>query len=181
MQRPAPSIATKRLSLRPFRVVDAIDLFSIRGDGQAMRFWDWPADETMEQTRDLARQIELEVAAGVAFYWTAHARSGEFIGVFDLSALACTSADLGFMVARRHWGQGYATEATGALIEEARRRGLAHLHARIHTGNDASHRLLNKLGFHTLRPDEMFEVVPGRSILCAFYWLDLAIHDRGPS
>jgi RimJ/RimL family protein N-acetyltransferase len=175
------SIATKRLCLRPFGVADAPDLFSIRGDAQAMEFWDWPADQTLEETRELARLLELEVEAGVAHYWTARVQSGEFVGLFDLSSLHAKSADLGFMVARRHWRQGYASEAAGALIGEAQRRGLAHLNARIHAANVASRQLLHKLGFYAAGPDEFFEVAPRRSILCAFFRLAVPVADDDQS
>lgn len=138
-----------------------------------MRFWDWPADQTVEQTHDIARLFVNDMEAGVALYWTARAE-GEFVGVFDLSALDNTSADLGFMVARRHWGQGFATEAAAALIEKARHRGLTRLHARCHADNVASRRLLQKLGFCPAGAESMVAVAPGRSILCAFFSLDLA-------
>ncbi len=173
MVAPPHPIATPRLSLRPFDLADASDLYAIRGDSQAMSFRDWPADQTEHQTLEVARRLVRDMKAGAAIYWTARDPSGEFIGVFDLSELASTSAELGFMIARRHWGQGYATEAAGALIEDSRRRGLRHLSARIHAGNDASRRLLCKLGFHAADADAVVEVAPGRSVPCTFFRLDL--------
>ncbi|OCC24965.1 hypothetical protein MB02_05860 [Croceicoccus estronivorus] len=55
--------------------------------------------------------------------------------------------ELGYWIARKHWGRGYATEAGQALMAAARALG----HRRIHAGhamdNNASARVLEKLGF----------------------------------
>jgi RimJ/RimL family protein N-acetyltransferase len=177
-----PVLTTTRLSLYPFAIADVLDLYSIRGDDEAMAFWDWPKDGTVAQTREVAQTILLEVQAGGALYLTARLRLGDFVGVFDLSALSVTSADLGFMVARRHWRQGYATEAAGALIEEAQRRGLQHLTARIHERNVASSRLLHNVGFRPTLREQRFMVALGRTIPCALYKLDLPrVRERGPT
>jgi ribosomal-protein-alanine N-acetyltransferase len=55
---------------------------------------------------------------------------------------------LGYWIGRRHWGQGYGTEAVGALVDLAFR---TYPHDRVGAGvfqeNVASQRLLQKLGF----------------------------------
>lgn len=55
--------------------------------------------------------------------------------------------ELGYWIARRHWGNGYATEAARALLEIARMLG----HRRVVAGhfhdNPASGRVLRKAGF----------------------------------
>ncbi|MBU7580412.1 MAG: GNAT family N-acetyltransferase [Porphyrobacter sp.] len=60
----------------------------------------------------------------------------------DQSAL-----ELGYWIARPHWGQGYATEAGAAVLEIAGALGHRELVASHFLDNPASGRVLRKLGF----------------------------------
>jgi RimJ/RimL family protein N-acetyltransferase len=152
---------------------DAEELFAIRGDREAMRYWDWPLDQTLGETREAAAIFEGQMKAGQALYFTARLAHGAFVGLFDLSELDQARADLGFMVARPLWGHGYGYEGAQAMLAEARRRRLDGLKARIHAGNAASRRLLQKLDFRSLGPAQPVEVVPGRVVECETLALDL--------
>lgn len=55
--------------------------------------------------------------------------------------------ELGYWIARNHWGQGYATEAAGAVLRIARTLGHRRIIAGHFTDNPASGRVLAKLGF----------------------------------
>jgi RimJ/RimL family protein N-acetyltransferase len=55
--------------------------------------------------------------------------------------------ELGYWIARPHWGQGYATEAAGAVLRIARTLGHTRLTAGHFADNPASGRVLRKLGF----------------------------------
>lgn len=55
--------------------------------------------------------------------------------------------EIGYWIAREHWGQGYATEAAGAVLGIARTLGHARLTAGHFVDNPASGRVLRKLGF----------------------------------
>ena len=56
--------------------------------------------------------------------------------------------DLGFAFLEEHWGQGYAVEAATAVMDDARTRlRLRHLLAITTPDNQASGRVLEKLGF----------------------------------
>jgi ribosomal-protein-alanine N-acetyltransferase len=57
-------------------------------------------------------------------------------------------ADIGYSLLRQFWSQGFALEAARAVCEYARdTHGLARLVAIVAPGNDASARLLQKIGF----------------------------------
>lgn len=164
-----PTLRTPSLILTPFERTDTEDLFSIRGDPEAMRFWDWPGDSNVEQTRKVAAIFETEMREETAAYWTARRPDGMFVGVFDLSELDSPQGDVGFMVVKNLWGQGYGTEGVREMIAEASRRGITTLKARIHAGNEASRRLLKKLGFDSEGPSRPLEVMPGRVVLCEYF------------
>lgn len=55
--------------------------------------------------------------------------------------------DLGFAFLPEYWSKGYAWEAACAVLDDAERRGLTRVLAITSPDNDASIRLLRKLGF----------------------------------
>jgi RimJ/RimL family protein N-acetyltransferase len=69
------------------------------------------------------------------------------IGACGFSRRPSGAVELGYWIARRHWNQGFATEAGLALIEIARALGLERLEASHFVDNPASGRVLEKLGF----------------------------------
>jgi RimJ/RimL family protein N-acetyltransferase len=69
------------------------------------------------------------------------------VGACGLGRRPSGAVEMGYWVARGHWGRGFATEASIALIEIARALGLATLEASHFLDNPASGRVLEKLGF----------------------------------
>ena len=71
----------------------------------------------------------------------------ELVGACGLGRRPSGAVELGYWIARAHWGKGFATEAGIQLIEIARTLGLARLEASHLLDNPASGRVLEKLGF----------------------------------
>ena len=71
----------------------------------------------------------------------------ELIGECGLARRPSGSVELGYWIARDHWGQGYATEACLALVDIARTLGLPAIEGSHFLDNPASARVLEKLGF----------------------------------
>jgi RimJ/RimL family protein N-acetyltransferase len=72
------------------------------------------------------------------------------------------TADFGFVLNRRHWGHGYATEAAGAMLDWLKSLGaIGRIVATCDVENVASARVLEKLGLsrvarlpqHAVRPN----------------------------
>jgi ribosomal-protein-alanine N-acetyltransferase len=116
-----------------------------------MHFWDWPAFEDRDVVEDIVAAQLSDVAAGTAMYWAvALSPGGEVIGSCDLSDIDRhhKRAEVGFLFSRAYWGNGYAREAMNAIVGFAYEDlKLERLWARFHTGNAASQRLLERLGF----------------------------------
>jgi len=55
--------------------------------------------------------------------------------------------DLGYWLGQSHWGFGYMTEAARALVDHRFQQGLKQMHSGYVLGNEASARVLAKLGF----------------------------------
>ena len=142
-------LETERLHLRPLSRADSPAIFRIRSDAEAMRFWDWPAAKDPRAVDEtVAAQID-DMEAGRSLYWAACLNDAA-IGCCDLSEIDAHHgrAELGYIFARPYWGHGFAKEAMAAVVGYAfGTLGLWRLSARIHSKNEASRRLLTRLGF----------------------------------
>lgn len=69
------------------------------------------------------------------------------VGACGLGRRDSGAVEMGYWIARSHWGRGIATESGHALIEIARALRLAVLEASHFLDNPASGRVLEKLGF----------------------------------
>jgi [ribosomal protein S5]-alanine N-acetyltransferase len=137
--------ATERLLLRPLRGTDAPSLFDIFSDRETMRYWStppwrWPAD------------AEAFLADSRSYLRLGIARRSDraLIGTCALFAVhqASRRAELGYILGRPHWGQGYAREAVTALLNHGfDAHDLNRIEADADPRNTASVRLLEHLGF----------------------------------
>jgi ribosomal-protein-alanine N-acetyltransferase len=144
-------LQTQRLYLRPITVNDAADIFAGRGDGDVMRYWDWPAQTSTEAVRAIVANHAAEIEDGRTLWWVvARTPRGPAIGECDLSELDVhhRRAEVGYLFRRDAWGHGYAREAMARVVRFAfEDLGLERLSARFHAGNEASRRVLETLGF----------------------------------
>lgn len=88
-----------------------------------------------------------------------------FLGDEMIGLIGIRDQTLGYMYARKHWGQGYAGEMAGALI--ARAFGLsdtAEINAGFWADNPASGRVLEKLGFAATGPSVQFCAARGQNV-----------------
>ena len=145
------NLQTTRLFLRPLALSDAPALFEARRDREVMRYWDWPPQKSVSEVEGVISDHFQELADGNILWWAvARSPDGPAIGECDLSQIDHRNAvaEVGFLFAKRHWGNGYACEAMQAVVDHAfRTMGLTRLWARFHAGNEVSRRLLEKLGF----------------------------------
>jgi RimJ/RimL family protein N-acetyltransferase len=145
------NLHTARLFLRPLAIGDAAALFEARRDPEVVRYWDWPAQTSVSEVEGIIADHFPQIADGNVQWWAvALSLNGPAIGECDLSEIDHRNgvAEVGFLFARRHWNNGYAHEAMQALIGHAfGTMGLARLWGRFHAGNEASRRLLERLGF----------------------------------
>jgi len=162
------TLFTARLVFDPLVPGDSAELFTVRGDSEVMKFWDWPYDSDPSMTVHLVEQMLRDVASDRACYWTMRLRSDRaFVGLCDLSELGANqSADIGIMIERKFWGLSLANEAIACILDEARSRGVIVVRARIHRENERSARLLVRAGFTEVPGVADVEVQPGLYRTC---------------
>ncbi|WP_448317283.1 GNAT family N-acetyltransferase [Streptomyces sp. CO7] len=157
---PVPALRTARLRLRAFEETDADDLYTLHSDAHVLRYWDsppWTDRARADRFLEVCRQMERE-GTGTRLA-VERASDGAFIGWCTLAGWnpEYRSASLGYCYGEAAWGNGYATEAAGALLRWAfDTLDLHRVQAETDTRNVASARVLEKLGFvreGTLRED----------------------------
>lgn len=138
--------ATTRLAMRAVRIEDAEAAHEILSDVAAMTWWSHPPHDRIEQTR---AQLATRIASPDWRFW-AITRSGHDRLIGTLAAGEKRQGrvfEIGYSLARAHWGHGYAAEAVGALVERLFEQGARRVFADTDPDNDASNRLLETLGF----------------------------------
>jgi RimJ/RimL family protein N-acetyltransferase len=144
-------IETPRLRLRRLSATDAAALFSIFSDPDVTRYLLSPAmTEMAEAEASIRRKLEYYEGSEVFALGVESKANRSLLGTFTLFNLALQSkrAELGFVLGKQNWGQDFMFEATGALIETAfTKLGFNRLEADIDPRNDASAKLLERLGF----------------------------------
>lgn len=139
-------IRSERLFLRPAWPEDCDELIALITDDAVVRdiaTMHWPY--TVEDARRfIARPCERLLPH---FFITLPTADGARpIGSIGLGRDG-GDVEIGYWIARRHWGQGYATEATRAVLGLALAIGHKRIVATHFTDNVASTRVLEKAGF----------------------------------
>lgn len=139
-------LTTARLAIRRFRPEDAADLFEYLSDPQIYRF---EPGEPIDRAQ--AQQRATDMAASSDFWAIELAATGKVIGqlyfqqVDPAEHLTC---ELGYILNPAYHGQGYGSEAAGALVQHALTAGGMHrVVAHCNPENSASWKLLEKIGF----------------------------------
>ena len=142
-------LVTERLLIRAMRTDDAPALAAYRNDSETARYQDWAMPFSAD---DAARFVEKQMATvwplNGDWVQLAVARDGRMIG--DIAV--CRSSDgmqaqIGYTLAPAHRGEGFATEAVGAVIDLLFAEGVHRVWATLDPENIASARVLERLGF----------------------------------
>lgn len=145
-----PVLETERLRLEPLIEADADHLYPIMGHPEVMAYWDIAEVDDPDLVAAIVRAQVEAMADGRAIHWAMRALvGGAFLGVCDLSEIDRwhRRAEVGFILGRDAWGQGFALEAMRTVVSFAALNGLRRLTARTHLGNRRSEALLEKIGF----------------------------------
>ncbi|MGR3290925.1 MAG: GNAT family N-acetyltransferase, partial [Paracoccaceae bacterium] len=147
------SIRTERLFWRPPLASDIDGYMAFVSDYEVVKWtssWPHPAD------REFVARRCVPLAPGKGF------AGPVFLGDEQIGGIGLVEGELGYFIARRHWGRGYATEIARAIISRAFARfGRDQITASVIVGNPGSARVLQKLGFRQTRPSRCGSVAQG--------------------
>jgi RimJ/RimL family protein N-acetyltransferase len=137
-------ITTDRLKLRPLALADAPAIAAYANDPGVNRMVrSLPPRQPVCGVEGWILILAARAPLGQDFVYAIEAE-GEFAGVIGANPRGA-GLEVGYWLGRPFWGFGYATEALGALINEA--RPLGPLSAAHFADNAASGRVLEKAGF----------------------------------
>lgn len=145
-------LATERLLLRPFTTDDLEDVLAIHGRPDVVRYLYWEVRSRDEVRELLERRVHLDriEKEGDALVLAVVRRSdGRVIGEMTLrwTSAQHRQGEVGFVFHPDAHGQGYAREATSVVLDLAfDRLGLHRVYGRTDGRNDASARLMLRLG-----------------------------------
>lgn len=139
-------IETERLILRSMTMSDLADFSELLSDPAVMHFLGGPVDQAQSE-RQLREIIQIEAETGLIRFGIEQQSTPGLIGYCGLKP-AGKFVDLSYAIAKRCWGNGYASEAAQC----ARDYGLAQLKLNnMEAGgaaeNVASIKILAQLGF----------------------------------
>jgi ribosomal-protein-alanine N-acetyltransferase len=179
---PIPELITGRLRLRAPVPRDAASLLAVLGDPEVTRYHNVPTLATLAEARALLERLGERHAARETIRWAIElAEPGEMIGTVGLLRFDFEHrrAEVGYEIGRRWWGQGLAPEAAAAVIRYGfTALGLHRIEAGVLPGNDASVRVLQKLGFREEGARRDYLLVKGR--FQTFRWFGLLESDPLP-
>ena len=144
-------LETERLLLRAHTMADLDDLVRFHADPEVVRYVPWPVrdrEATEETLRTKLGQTRLAEHGQWLVLAVEERSSGTVIGEVLLKWASDRQGELGFAFGRDHQGRGYAAEAARAVLGLAfDDLGFHRVSAVVVDGNDASLRLLGRLGF----------------------------------
>ena len=177
-----PDLVTKRLRLRAPVPGDAAALLAILGDPEVTRYHNVPTVTTLAEAQALLERLEQRYAARDTIRWAIElAEHSGMIGTVGLLRFDFEHrhAEVGYEIGRLWWGRGLTPEAAAAVIQYGFSvLGLHRIEAGVLPGNDASVRVLQKLGFLEEGTRRDYLHVKGR--FHSFRWFSLLETDEAP-
>ncbi len=147
-------IDAPRVRLRPQLETDADAFFPFVSDPELARYVSWSAHTKIEETREWLRDGAETFANGTEMRWTIEHEGApvgciSLLGIrWSLRAVRYDKAELGYWIARPHWGKGLMTEAaTGATRWAFETLGLHKVTVGCFEENIASKRVIERVGF----------------------------------
>ena len=162
--RPLPVIETPRLTLHRLTTDDADFVLELLNEPSFLRYI---GDKGVRTREDAGRYILAGPVAsydrfGFGLYRVERKDSGEPIGICGLLKRdSLEDVDVGFAFLPRFWSNGFAWESAAAVLAHGRRTwGLKRVVALTSPDNEASIRLLAKLGFRFERMARLSQETP---------------------
>ena len=146
-----PVLTTERLTLRELRLSDAADVLIFRGDPTVQQY-NGPVFQSVAEVHSLIEELHAAFTAQNGLTWSVTFQKQDIVvGLFCLHHWDPyhRRAEVGYDLARAHWGQGIGSEALRAIVTFGfENLNLHRIYADTIADNHASVRLLEKLGFH---------------------------------
>ena len=162
-------LETPRLHLRRFSLDDLDDLARIFRDPDVMKYMQSGIPRSREEAQSV---IDLHINhwrdRGFGFWAVIDKTQNIFIGQGGLLLLdTAPEVEVGYLLAKSHWGRGFATELASASLEHGfATLGLNRIVAVANPDNVASRRVMEKIGMRYEKDDIYY------GVNCVYYAFD---------
>lgn len=169
---------TERLLLRAWEPRDLEPFAALNADPEVMRFF--PAPFSHDETAAYMDRVAALAGQGLGFLAAEERASGDLVGVVGMAPVPpelpeMPAVEIGWRLARAHWGKGYAQEAARAWLHHGfATLALPEIVAMTTRGNLPSRRVMQRLGMtydaaddfdhpalpegHSLRPHVLYRL-----------------------
>ena len=145
-----PTLKTQRLVLRGIKVGDCFDMFEYARLAKVTKFLTWSPHPDVEYTKNYLKMLGNHYKLGSFYDWAIiDTEQEKMIGTcgFTRFNLPNNSAEIGYVLNPEYWGRGIAVEAAREVVRFGfEELGLNRIEARYMVGNEASKRVMEKLG-----------------------------------
>ena len=153
-------IKTKRLFLRKLRSDDAESIFrNWASDSEVAKYVTWNVHKDMNETKAILDMWLAEYDNDNCYRYSIENKAdGELIGMIDVVGYHHENPVIGYC----SWGNGYMTEALGAVMKELAEDGFDTFVIEAADDNVASNKVIIKNGFQLVgkREDRLSEMKP---------------------
>jgi RimJ/RimL family protein N-acetyltransferase len=145
---PPNTIKTARLRLRKVESSDAEAIHrQYARDPEVTRYVSWRAHRSLNETREYVRMCLLAWDVGNAYHWAIERSEDKQVIGMMIARVNSEKWELGFVLARAHWGKGYMTEAVREIVAWAlKQKDIYRVWAVCDIDNLASARVMEKAG-----------------------------------
>ena len=145
-----PTLETERLLLRPLRVSDAPDMFDYAKDPDVTRYLLWEPHRHISHTKEYLEYLGKRYHLGLHYEWAVVLKAEDrMIGTCGFVRFDAPhrSGEVGYVLHPRYRGRGLAPEALARVLRFGFSViGLHRIEARYMVENEASRRVLEKVG-----------------------------------
>lgn len=147
-------IETERLIVRELVPSDDQGMFLLDSDPEVHRYLGNKPVQTIKQAREIIAFIRQQyIANGIGRWAVVKKETNEFVGWTGLKLIKeplnkhSNFYDVGYRLIKKYWGKVYATESARASIDYGfNKLGLREIYAMADVQNDASNKVLQKVG-----------------------------------
>ena len=145
---PPEILETERLRLRKPVLEDVEEIFrQYAQDAEVTKYVSWRAHESKDETREFLQGCLQAMACRKSFHWVIARKDDHQLLGMMAARVDGHKWELGYVLARGHWGRGYMTEAVKALVDWAVQQSeIYRVWAVCDVDNSASARVMEKAG-----------------------------------
>lgn len=166
---------SKRLGFRNWIDSDLSKMSTINSDAEVMKYF--PSTQTTKQTHQFVSRMQNQfTASGFCYFAVDTLEINDFIGFIGISEQTYEAdftpcIDIGWRLAKKHWGQGYATEGANRVLDYAfNDLKITKILSIAPVVNNASESVMKKIGMQKVKNFEHSLLMDNESLrVCVLY------------